>query len=107
MHNNSVEVRGSSTYINLDEERINGSRLGSKRAHIEMSSPRNEKLSSPSSNSEADAGVTGNGFVTARTKLVSIVNVQTPSYKLVDIIFKRQLICFFTLLFTLIAMHPC
>ncbi|KAF5799635.1 putative microtubule-severing ATPase [Helianthus annuus] len=64
-YNSSVEVRGSSTYINADEDRTNGSHLRSKRAHMEISSPKIEKVTSPSSNSEA----TGNGFVTARTKL--------------------------------------
>ncbi|XP_076954355.1 ATPase family AAA domain-containing protein FIGL1-like [Bidens hawaiensis] len=65
MYNNSVEGRGSSTCINVDEERTNGSNLRSKRAHIEISSPKIEKVMSPSSNSEA----TGNGFVTAKKKL--------------------------------------
>ncbi|MFS7956379.1 putative microtubule-severing ATPase [Helianthus anomalus] len=65
MYNSSVEVRGSCTYINADEDRTNGSHLRSKRAHMEISSPKIEKVTSPSSNSEA----TGNGFVTARTKL--------------------------------------
>ncbi|KAK9078502.1 hypothetical protein SSX86_002559 [Deinandra increscens subsp. villosa] len=65
MYSNSVEGRGSFTYINNDEERSNGSNLRSKRAHTEISSPKIEKVTSPSSNSEA----TGNGFVTARTKL--------------------------------------
>ncbi|KAI3705506.1 hypothetical protein L1987_75745 [Smallanthus sonchifolius] len=65
MYNNSVEVGGSSTYINSDEERTNGSNLRSKRSHMEISSPKIEKVMSPSTNTEA----TGNGFVTARTKL--------------------------------------
>nr|XP_043634786.1 ATPase family AAA domain-containing protein FIGL1 [Erigeron canadensis] len=59
-----VESGGSPTYINVDE-----SSLRSKRAHMQISSPRNEKLLSPSSNSDAEAGVSGNSFVTARTKL--------------------------------------
>ncbi|XP_076905148.1 ATPase family AAA domain-containing protein FIGL1-like [Bidens hawaiensis] len=65
MYNNSVEGRGSFTYINADEERTNGNNLRSKRAHVEISSPKIEKVTSPSSNSEA----TGNGFVTAKKKL--------------------------------------
>ncbi|KAL8210424.1 hypothetical protein R6Q57_004861 [Mikania cordata] len=64
MHN-SVEGHGSSTYITINEGRPSGSNLRSKRAHMEISSPKIEKVISPSSNSEA----TGNGFVTARTKL--------------------------------------
>ncbi|KAK1440949.1 hypothetical protein QVD17_06784 [Tagetes erecta] len=65
MYSNFAEGRRSSTYINVDEERTNGSNLRSKRAYMEMSSPKIEKVTSPSSNSEA----TGNGFVTARKKL--------------------------------------
>ncbi|KAI7741929.1 hypothetical protein M8C21_024308 [Ambrosia artemisiifolia] len=65
-NNNSIEVRGSSTYVNVDEERTNGSNLRSKRAHMEISSPKTEKVMSPSSNS---GEATGNGFVTARKKL--------------------------------------
>ncbi|XP_024991442.1 ATPase family AAA domain-containing protein FIGL1 isoform X2 [Cynara cardunculus var. scolymus] len=82
MHNNSVNSRGngsedcilvqghgSFTCINVDEERTHGSSLRSKRAHMEISSPRNETVLSPSSKSEANAGISGNSFVTARTKL--------------------------------------
>ncbi|KAI3520681.1 hypothetical protein L1887_10131 [Cichorium endivia] len=82
MHNNSVNSGAnsfkdcniikrlsSSTHSNVDEERTNGSSLRPKRSRMEISSPRNETLLSPSSNNEADSSVTGNGFVTARTKL--------------------------------------
>ncbi|XP_076925639.1 ATPase family AAA domain-containing protein FIGL1-like [Bidens hawaiensis] len=65
MYNNSVEGCGSFTYLNADEERTYGNNLRSKRAHVEISSPKIEKVTSPSSNSEA----TGNGFVTAKKKL--------------------------------------
>lgn len=88
MHNNGVEGRGLSTYIDVDEERTNGSSFRSKRAHVEISSPKNINVVSPSSNGDADAGVTGNNFVTARTKLVLILNVKTPSYKLVVVLVK-------------------
>nr|GEW36546.1 ATPase family AAA domain-containing protein FIGL1 [Tanacetum cinerariifolium] len=69
MHNTDVEGRGLSTYINVDEERTNVSSFRPKRAHVEISSPKYMKVDSPSSNGDADAGVTGNNFVTARTKL--------------------------------------
>ncbi|KAI3748136.1 hypothetical protein L6452_11033 [Arctium lappa] len=64
-----LQGRGSSTCTNVEEERTHGSSLRSKRAHVEISSPRNETVLSPSSKSEANAGVAGNSFVTARTKL--------------------------------------
>ncbi|CAI9272830.1 unnamed protein product [Lactuca saligna] len=67
--NNLVEGRGLSTYINSEEERTNGSHLRPKRSRMETISPKNEILLSPSSKNEADTGITGNGFVTARTKL--------------------------------------
>ncbi|KAK6912979.1 hypothetical protein RJ641_022580 [Dillenia turbinata] len=40
-----------------------------KRAHMEISSPRNEKFRSPTNNDEANNDSFGNRFVTARTKL--------------------------------------
>ncbi|KAK6267160.1 hypothetical protein QUC31_017997 [Theobroma cacao] len=47
-----------------EEERAHVNTSGTKRAHIEISSP-----NSPSSNEEALADISGNGFVTARAKL--------------------------------------
>ncbi|KAK6928523.1 ATPase, AAA-type, core [Dillenia turbinata] len=51
-----------------EEERTHGLTFG-KRAHMEISSPRSEKFRSPTSNDEANNDSSGNGFVTARTKL--------------------------------------
>ncbi|GKC57264.1 serine carboxypeptidase-like protein 20 [Tanacetum coccineum] len=76
MHNTDVEGRGLSTYLNVDEERTNGSSFTSKRAHVEIISPKYIRVESPSSNGDADAGVTGNNFATARIKLVLILNVK-------------------------------
>ncbi|GJT44796.1 ATPase family AAA domain-containing protein FIGL1 [Tanacetum coccineum] len=58
MHNTDVEGRGLSTYINVDEERTNGSSFRSKRAHVKISSPKYIRVESPSSNGDANAGVT-------------------------------------------------
>ncbi|GJV94883.1 ATPase family AAA domain-containing protein FIGL1, partial [Tanacetum coccineum] len=58
MHNIDVEGRGLSTYINVDEERTNGSSFRSKRAHVKISSPKYIRVESPSSNGDANAGVT-------------------------------------------------
>ncbi|XP_071707031.1 ATPase family AAA domain-containing protein FIGL1-like isoform X2 [Rutidosis leptorrhynchoides] len=71
INNNYLNSGGNfSTHVNVDEERTNGnSLLRSKRTHMEISSPRNEKLLSPLSNNETDGGAIGNSFVTARTKL--------------------------------------
>lgn len=57
-----------STYINSEEERTNGSSLRPKRSRMETISPKNEILLSLSSKNEVDIGITGNDFVTARTK---------------------------------------
>ncbi|KAM7267183.1 hypothetical protein ACFE04_009349 [Oxalis oulophora] len=45
------------------------SHLGTKRAHLEISSPRIDSGKSPSCNEEAIDDVSGNGFVTARAKM--------------------------------------
>lgn len=52
-----------------EEERA----YGTKRAHLEICSPRIDNARSPSSNEEANPDASGNGFVTARAKLVSIL----------------------------------
>lgn len=54
----------------LEEEKTHGGSLGSKRAHVEIRNQRNEIPTSPSFNEDANNDVSGNGFVTARTKLV-------------------------------------
>lgn len=76
-HNHS-KGHGISTYIKIEEEeRGHGNALGSKRSHEEISSPKNDNAKSPSSNEEANTDVSGNGFVTARAKLVSIKSSKT------------------------------
>lgn len=70
-----IHSRGTSTFIKVEEEKTHGSSLGSKRAHMEIRSQRNEVTMSPSCNEEANNDVSGNGFVTARTKLVIILLV--------------------------------
>ncbi|CAL5370266.1 unnamed protein product [Camellia sinensis] len=54
-----------------EEEKTHGNSFGTKRAHMEISSPRNENIKSPTSNEEANPEVSGNGFVTARAKLIN------------------------------------
>ncbi|KAK2992883.1 hypothetical protein RJ640_028125 [Escallonia rubra] len=71
-HSFPINSRGqaTNTLIKLEEEeRTHGSSLGSKRMHVEISSPKNEILMSPSSNEEPNTDISGNGFVTARAKL--------------------------------------
>ncbi|OMO85351.1 hypothetical protein CCACVL1_10245 [Corchorus capsularis] len=68
-HFYSNPPRGHSVYKVEEEERSYGNTSGTKRAHIEISNPRNDDARSPSSNEEANADVSGNGFVTARAKL--------------------------------------
>ncbi|KAK3036461.1 hypothetical protein RJ639_030060 [Escallonia herrerae] len=71
-HSFHINSRGqaTNTLIKLEEEeRTHGSSLGSKRMHVEISSPKNEILMSPSGNEEANTDISGNGFVTARAKL--------------------------------------
>ncbi|XP_022774268.1 ATPase family AAA domain-containing protein FIGL1-like [Durio zibethinus] len=52
-----------------EEERGHGNSSGTKRAHIEISTFRNDSERSSPSNEESNADVSGNGFVTARAKL--------------------------------------
>ncbi|KAL9241739.1 hypothetical protein vseg_015812 [Gypsophila vaccaria] len=52
-----------------DEERGIGNSLGAKRTYMETRSPRNESIRSPLVNEETNVEVSGNGFVTARTKM--------------------------------------
>ncbi|KAK9272382.1 hypothetical protein L1049_002753 [Liquidambar formosana] len=66
---NHPKGHGASTFLKVEEEeRTQGNSLGTKRAHMEISSPQNEITKSPSSNEEVNTD-TGNGFVTARAKL--------------------------------------
>lgn len=53
----------------VEEERTLGNNLGVKRSHMETRSPRSECIQSPSSTKETNREVSGNAFVTARTKL--------------------------------------
>ncbi|GAV64278.1 AAA domain-containing protein/Vps4_C domain-containing protein [Cephalotus follicularis] len=52
-----------------EEEQAHGSTLGTKRTHIEISSPKYDSANSPSCNEEANNDAPGNGFVTARAKM--------------------------------------
>jgi hypothetical protein len=56
-----------------EEERAYGNGVGAKRAHLEVCGPRIDNARSPSSNEEANPDASGNGFVTARAKLVFIL----------------------------------
>ena len=70
-YHNFPKGHSVSTFSKVEEEeRGHGNSLGTKRAHVEISGPRNDSARSPSSNEEADADVSGNGFVTAKAKLV-------------------------------------
>ncbi|KAL4577113.1 hypothetical protein LXL04_013216 [Taraxacum kok-saghyz] len=73
MHNNSIHSVGNGlkdcNLLNVDEERTNGSYFRPKRSRMEIHSPKDETVISPSSNNKPDTNVTSNGFVTARTKL--------------------------------------
>jgi len=59
---------------NDEEEKPHRNPLRPKRRHTEFTSPICESMKSPSpsSNEEANADISGNGFVTARAKLVYI-----------------------------------
>lgn len=60
-----------SSVIEVDgEERAYGNTFSTKRAHTENNSPRVGYVKSPSSKEEVNPDVAGNGFVTARAKLV-------------------------------------
>jgi len=53
-----------------EEERMPGNNLGLKRSHMETKSPINECTRSPLIKEDNGGEVSGNGFVTARAKLV-------------------------------------
>lgn len=59
----------------LEEEgRTHGNMVATRRARMEICSPKVDNANSPSSTEEANADFSGNAFVTARTKLVSILH---------------------------------
>ncbi|KAI9177636.1 hypothetical protein LWI28_017609 [Acer negundo] len=70
LYSNLPKGHGVSASVKVEEEE-RGCRntLGMKRAHIEISSPKNDNVKSPSSTEKANDDVSGNGFVTARAKL--------------------------------------
>jgi hypothetical protein len=73
-HNNHAKGHGVLSSPKFEEEeRAYGNGVGAKRAHLEICSPRIDNARSPSSNEEANPDAAGNGFVTARAKLVSIL----------------------------------
>ena len=73
-HHNRNSSRSTSSFQKVeDEERAHGNPLGSKRVHREFNSPILDTTKSPSANEDAKADVSGNGFVTAKAKLVSII----------------------------------
>lgn len=62
--------QGASAFLKVEEEeRAHGNGLGTKRGHMEISSPGNDIAKSPSSNEETQNDGFGKGFVTARAKL--------------------------------------
>lgn len=70
-NSNLSKGHGPSDFLNLEgEERGHRNNLGMKRAHVEISSPRNSSVKSPSSVEIVSNDASTNGFVTARTKLV-------------------------------------
>ncbi|KAK0589058.1 hypothetical protein LWI29_009112 [Acer saccharum] len=85
LYSNLPKDHGASASIKVEEEeRGCGNTLGMKRAHIEISSPKNDNVKSPSSTEKANDDVSGNGFVTARAKLEMDVrqkrgHVKSPS----------------------------
>ncbi|XP_011016096.1 PREDICTED: fidgetin-like protein 1 [Populus euphratica] len=69
-HNNHPRGYSLSSFIKLqEEERGYGNAVGSKRSHVEISSPRNDSANSPTNNEENSTDGSGNGFVTAKAKL--------------------------------------
>ncbi|KAL5793393.1 hypothetical protein ACOSP7_001987 [Xanthoceras sorbifolium] len=70
LYSNLPKGHDVSTSVKVEEEeKGHGNALGMKRAHIKISSPKNENAMSPSSTEKANDDVSGNGFVTARAKL--------------------------------------
>ncbi|XP_058093240.1 ATPase family AAA domain-containing protein FIGL1 isoform X2 [Magnolia sinica] len=70
--NNSNYLKGHGTSFMSqveEEEKSYGNSLRAKRQHMEIMSPKHDIAKSPSSNEEANADNSGNGFVTARVKL--------------------------------------
>ncbi|XP_077250315.1 P-loop containing nucleoside triphosphate hydrolases superfamily protein isoform X2 [Tasmannia lanceolata] len=65
---NYLKSRGTPVLEEEEEETL-GNCLRTKRQHMEISSPRQECSKSPSIHEEANANISGNGFVTARIKL--------------------------------------
>lgn len=68
-----------SPFPKVEEERSHGNALGAKRVHMEIGSPGNDIGKSPSNDEESNGHVAGNGFVTARAKLVSACFLQPIS----------------------------
>jgi len=65
---------GVSSILQVEaEERAFGNTFSTKRVHVENNSLRVGYLRSPSSKEEVHPDVCGNGFVTARAKLVQLV----------------------------------
>lgn len=60
-----------SSFLEVEGERAYGNNFSTKRVHMENNSPRVGYVRSPSSKEEPD--VCGNGFVTARAKLVWLI----------------------------------
>ncbi|RVX06729.1 ATPase family AAA domain-containing protein FIGL1 [Vitis vinifera] len=76
--------QGASAFLKVEEEeRAHGNGLGTKRAHMEISSPGNDIAKSPSSNEETQNDGFGKGFVTARAKLLE------PAMNLVKLVPSR------------------
>jgi hypothetical protein len=70
-HGNHTKGPGVSSVFEVEGEgRAYGNTLPTKRAHVEITSPRVGYVKSPSIKEEVNPDVTGNGFVTARAKLV-------------------------------------
>ena len=88
------KAHGSSTE---EDERGYGNR--SKRSHKEICSPKMDIAKSPSSNEDANADTSGNGFVTARAKLVVIqfskmqIGKKPRIISLVHFLFPLLLLC--------------
>ncbi|KAL6325206.1 hypothetical protein AAG906_023051 [Vitis piasezkii] len=69
-HSYHSHPKGQGAFLKVEEEeRAHGNGLGTKRAHMEISSPGNDIAKSPSSNEETQNDGFGKGFVTARAKL--------------------------------------
>lgn len=70
-----TKAQGASL-IKLEEEgRPYGNTGATRRSRMEISSPKVDNANSPLSTEEANADISGNAFVTARTKLVFISTI--------------------------------